>query len=148
MRLIVNRQPIDFTAGDSVLIAMLRVGIHPTGGGCLCLGGDCPHCLATVDGVSYIRTCQVPAQPGMVVERHPGEGYPPLPFNQVRGAEAGVHYLHCDIVVIGTGQAGQTAVAEAKQAGKRVVTLDAKDGQEVVGIYEGQIGRASCRERV
>lgn len=139
MRLIVDGQPIEFTAGDSVLIAMLRAGIHPTGGGCLCLGGDCPHCLATVDGVSYIRTCQVQARPGMVVERHPEEGYPPLPFNHVREAEAGVRYLHCDVVVIGTGTAGQAAATKATQAGKRAVTLDAKDGQEVVGIYEGPL---------
>ncbi|MEZ4659039.1 MAG: 2Fe-2S iron-sulfur cluster-binding protein [Caldilineaceae bacterium] len=39
-------------------------------GGCLCLAGDCPHCLATVDGVSYVRTCQTAARPGMVVQRH------------------------------------------------------------------------------
>ena len=66
-RLIVDGHPIEYNAGDSVLIAMLRAGRHPTGGGCLCLAGDCPHCLATVDGVAYVHTCQTPARPGMVV---------------------------------------------------------------------------------
>ena len=48
---------IQFKEGDSVLVAFQRSGIHPTGGGCLCLAGDCPHCIATIDGISYVRTC-------------------------------------------------------------------------------------------
>ena len=50
MKLIVDHQPVEFQPDDSVLVAMLRAGLHPTGGGCLCLAGDCSHCLATVDG--------------------------------------------------------------------------------------------------
>ena len=84
MRLIVDNEPIAFNEGDSVLIALLRADLPPTGGGCLCLGGDCPYCVATVDGVSYVRTCQVQAQPGMVVERHHLQEYPPLPLKQKR----------------------------------------------------------------
>ena len=53
-RIIVDGMVLEFGAGDSVLVAMLRAGLHPTGGGCLCLGGDCPHCLATVDGIAYV----------------------------------------------------------------------------------------------
>ncbi|MCB0227400.1 MAG: (2Fe-2S)-binding protein, partial [Anaerolineae bacterium] len=79
MRLIVDGQPIAFEPDDTLLAAMLRADLHPTGGGCLCLGGDCPHCLATVDGVAYVRTCQVAAKPGQVVERQHQSKYPPLP---------------------------------------------------------------------
>jgi len=140
MRLIVDGQPIEFDAGDSALIAMLRAGIHPTGGGCLCLGGDCPHCLATVDGVSYTRTCETPARPGMIVERHPREGYPPLPLNNPAAAEeVKARNVHCDVAVIGAGDSGKAAAEEAERSGKRVITLDAKRGQEVVGVYPGPL---------
>ena len=57
----VDGAEVVFLNRDSLLDAMLRAGLHPTGGGCLCCAGDCPHCLATVDGVGYVRTCQVRA---------------------------------------------------------------------------------------
>ena len=79
MRLIVDSTPVPIEPGDSILIAMLRAGLHPTGGGCLCLAGDCPHCLATVDGISYTRTCLERARPGVLVERqHLDRDVPPL----------------------------------------------------------------------
>lgn len=139
MRLIVAGQPIEFRPGDSVLIAMLRAGMQPTGGGCLCLGGDCPHCLVTVEGVAYIRSCQVAAKPGMVIERHPANGYPPLPLANRPAAEVTARNLYCDVVVVGAGQAGQAAAAEARAAAKKVIVLEAKQGQEVVGIYHGPL---------
>jgi glycine cleavage system aminomethyltransferase T len=146
MRLIFDGQPVEFMAGDSALIALLRAGIHPTGGGCLCLGGDCPHCLATVDGVSYVRTCQTPARPGMVVDSHPDDGYPLLRFETNHSAEVSARNLHCDLVVIGQGESGKAAATEAKQAGKRVVTLDATEGHEAVGIYTGPLVIARTNE--
>ena len=140
-KLLVDGEPISFELEDSVLIALLRAEQHPTGGGCLCCGGDCPHCVATVDGVSYVRTCQVTARPGMFVERHfnpdvhPG-GYPPLPYGDERSAETPARNLHCDVVVIGQGDSGKEA---ARATGKNVITLEAKEGQEVVGIYAGPL---------
>ncbi len=139
MRIIVDGQPIKFEEGDSLLVAMLRSDIQPTGGGCLCLGGDCPHCIATVNGISYVRTCQVAAKPGMIVERHPENGEPPLPVNEQRGPDVRVRNLHCDVVVIGQGGAGQAAAEEVRRAGKQVMTLDAVTGQEAVGIYYGPL---------
>ena len=60
-------------------MALLRAGLHPTGGGCLCLAGDCPHCLVTVDGVAYVRSCQTRVAEGMSVAReHLGGAHPPL----------------------------------------------------------------------
>lgn len=139
-RFIVDGQPIAFQTGDNVLVALLRAGLHPTGGGCLCLAGDCPHCLATVDGVSYVRTCQTAARPGMLVERHHAEGYPPLPLDaRPNQPEITARNLHCDVVVIGLGEAGQAAAAAAQQAGQQVITLDANVGQEVIGIYPGPL---------
>jgi glycine cleavage system aminomethyltransferase T len=143
-RLIFDSAPVEFVAGDTALIAMLRAGIQF--GGCLCLAGDCPHCIATVDGISYVRTCQVKARPGMVIERHPAEGLPSLPSNDRPGPEVIARNLHGDVVVIGQGEAGKAAAAEAQQTGKRVITLDAAAGQEVIGVYPGPLVVARTNE--
>lgn len=138
MRLIVDSTPVAFAPDDTVLTAMLKAGQHPTGGGTLCCGGDCPHCLATVDGVSYIRTCQVVAKPGMIVQRHHlNHEYPPLPEADRLHEEVHAHNFFCDICIIGMGESGQAAVKEAEAAGKTIVTLDNHQGQEVVAIYAG-----------
>lgn len=70
---------ITFAPGDSALLALTRHGIHPAGGGPLCFAGDCPNCLCTVDGISYVRACQTPAEVGVHIEPHPTNGEPPLP---------------------------------------------------------------------
>ena len=139
-KLIVDNHPIPFIPGESALIAMLRADCHPTGGGCLCLAGDCPHCLATVDGVSYVRTCQTSARPGMVVQRHHADGaYPPLPLDDRPAPAVAATNLFCDVVIIGMGESGQTAAAQAVAMGQEVITLDAGAGQEVIGIYPGAL---------
>ena len=135
MRLIVNNKPIPFAEGDTVLTAMLRDGQFPETGGCLCLGGDCPHCLATVDGISYIRTCQTAARPGMVVEPFPADGLPTMPTDDMWGAEVKIEHIFCDVVVIGGGESGQAAAAQ--HAGKHVEIVETKDGRDAVGIYNG-----------
>src|SRR5687767_2553636 len=124
---------------DSLLTRVLREGRHPTGGGCLCLAGDCPHCLASVDGVAYVRTCQIPFEPSAHVEWHPPRGqYPPL---ESRGARAPMtaRTIHCDVVVIGQGSAGRAAADEASETGAHVETLDSGDGQDAIGIYPGPL---------
>lgn len=141
MRLIVDGTPIPIKNGENLLAAMLKADVHPTGGGCLCMGGDCPHCLVTIDGISYIRACQTAVRPGMVVERHfyGDSDYPPLPTNVERGSEVKRRHVHCDVVVIGAGDAGQQAAQAALDNGKHVVLLDAANREEVVGIYAGPL---------
>ena len=78
--IVVDGRAIEAREGDSVAIAIVRSGEAPGRGGTLCLAGDCGNCLAVVDGVAYVRTCQVPAHPGTVIERHPAEGMPALPL--------------------------------------------------------------------
>ena len=138
-RLILDGAPIFIADGDTVLTALMRTGVHPTRGGCLCAAGDCPHCLVTVDGVSYVRACQTSARPGMVVERHHAHGYPPLPNDDRPGPETPLRHVHCDVVVVGQGASGTIAAEEARLAGKNVVTLDANAGEEVIGIYPGPL---------
>jgi len=141
-RFVLDDRPIPYRAGDTVAVAILRAGEHPTQGGTVCLAGDCGNCVAEVDGVAYVRTCQTPARPGLVVQRHPAHGHPPL-----RGAgRAGltnpsprlrVERADVDVVVIGGGDSGIRAAAEARAAGRVVELIDAGDGSEAVAIYAG-----------
>ena len=145
MRFVVDHLPVEFEPNDTILVAMLRAGLHPTGGGCLCLAGDCPHCLATVDGVAYVRTCQRRARVAQVVERdHDRGATPPLIRRQERDGHTptpGVpaRHVHCDVVVIGQGPSGREEAGKARKAGRDVVTLDAAEGQEAAGIYHGPL---------
>ena len=143
-RIVVDGRPTEFAAGDSVGVAVVRAGEWPTIGGTLCLAGDCGNCLATVDGIAYVRTCQVAARPGTVVVRHPADGKPPLPVVDGRdltrppmAAEIPVRRVEADVVVIGGGSAGQRSAAKARDAGRDVLVLDAADGIEVMGLYPG-----------
>ena len=139
---------IPFEEGDTVLTAVLRAGLRPWGG-CLCAEGDCPYCLVTIDGVSYVRACRTPAVEGMTVASHPSGGYPVLPSStRVSTGETAVGFemIHCDTVVIGQGRSGREAAAEAGEGGRRVVTLDARAGREAVGVYPGPEVVARTRE--
>ena len=138
-RLIIDGTPIAFTQGDSVLLASLRAGKHPTGGGCLCHGGDCPNCLVNIDGIAYIRACQTPAKAGMQVKLEHLNGPPPLHFDAPPKPEKHTKHIHCDTVVIGLGASGRAALHEAKTQGKKAVGLDVHQGEEVIGIYAGPL---------
>ncbi|HET9085463.1 MAG TPA: 2Fe-2S iron-sulfur cluster-binding protein, partial [Candidatus Limnocylindrales bacterium] len=145
-RIIVDGRPVPFAAGDSVAIALLRSGSSPSGPGTLCLTGDCGNCLAQVDGIAYIRTCQQRALPGLSVERPEVDGLPPLPAvtgpdltTSPEGPDIEVLRAHVDVAVIGGGDSGSEAAATAEKAGKRVLVLDAEQGDEVVGIYPGPL---------
>lgn len=141
-RIVLDGRPLGFEPGDSVAVAILRAGEVPGHGGTLCLAGDCGNCLAVVDGVAYVRSCQVPARPGMVVERHPAVGNPPLPVVDVGnpvaapvGQEVEVERRSVGVVVIGGGESGRQAAAERDGA----LVLDAGQGEEVVAIYPGPL---------
>jgi len=132
-------QNIAFSAGDSVLLALTRAGIHPAGGGTLCFGGDCPNCLCTIEGVSYVRSCQTPAEVDVQITPHARGQAPPLPSWDAESTTIPVEHRNADIVVIGAGQAGQTACDEALAAAKTVECYDASRGEEVVAIYPGPL---------
>jgi glycine cleavage system aminomethyltransferase T len=143
-RIVVDDRPVPFEPGDPVAVAILRTGEHPAHGGTLCLAGDCGNCLAQVDGVAYVRTCQTLATPGLVVRRHPATGMPPLPVvarpdltAPAATREIDLRRVHADVAVIGGGSSGRAAAAEAERAGKSVRVMDARLGDEVVAIYAG-----------
>jgi glycine cleavage system aminomethyltransferase T len=141
MRFLLDGKPVSFQAGDTVLTALIRNEMHPCTGGCLCLAGDCPSCLATVDGVSYVRTCQTRARPGLVVERHPTNGLPALPLAEGGGPPTPTRNLFCDVAVVflGSCSEGRKAAEAARRQGRSVQVLDSQQGQEIVGIYAGPL---------
>ena len=143
-RIVVDGQPIAFRQGDSVAVAILRAGDTPGGGGTLCLAGDCGNCLAEVDSITYVRTCQVACRPGLSVRRHPVGDLPPLPVaadsdlvGSPAGREEGIQRIETDVVVIGGGASGRAARADAEEDGRSVALLDAAVGDEVVAVYAG-----------
>jgi glycine cleavage system aminomethyltransferase T len=142
-RIVVDGRPIDIHGGDTVAVAMLRAGITPGHGGTLCLAGDCGNCLASVDGVTYVRTCQVRASPGLAVDPHPSEGLPAMAAAGPEitaspiGREHAVLRADVDVAVVGGGESGRAAAAALERDGRQVIVLDAEEGDEVVAIYAG-----------
>ena len=143
-RIVVDGRPVAFEPGDSIAVAIVRDGEVPGRGGTLCLAGDCGNCLAEVDGVAYVRTCQVPARPGLPVIRHPAREMPPLPVvaaagltTPPTGPEIDVRRAVTDIAIIGGGASGLAERVVAERAGRTVMLLDAAAGDEVVAIYAG-----------
>ena len=122
---------LPYRAGDTVALAVLRAGLHP-GRGTLCLAGDCGSCVAEVDGIAYVRTCQTPSHPGMEVQRHPVDAAPAWHEGGPAPAAVEVHREEADLAVIGAGRSGTAAAAEARRAGRQVTVLDAGQGVEVV----------------
>lgn len=144
-RIVVDGRPVEFELDDSIAVAIVRAGAVPGRGGTLCLAGDCGNCLATVDGVAYVRTCQVAARPGTVIVRDPSSGKPPLPTVDLRDLartpidrDVAVRRAQVAVAVIGGGPSGRAAADAAREAGREVLVLDAGDGIEVVGIYPGR----------
>ncbi|TME13331.1 MAG: hypothetical protein E6I65_01175 [Chloroflexi bacterium] len=152
-RIVVDGRPLVFEPGDSVAVAILRAGEVPASGGTLCLAGDCGNCLAQVDGVAYIRTCQTAARAGLSVVRHPTHGLPPLPVVATSdptaspgGRDIAVRRRVVDVVVVGGGSSGRAAAAAATASGQSVVVLDSADGVEVVAAYAGPLVVARTRD--
>ena len=136
-RFVLDGRGLPYEPGDTVAIAVLRAGEHPKYGGTLCLAGDCGNCVAEVDGIAYVRTCQTPARDDLDVRRHPADGAPAWHDPEAEPAEIEVQREEADLAVIGAGRSGTAAAAEAKRAGRQVTQLDAAQGIEVVAVYAG-----------
>lgn len=134
MELIVGTEAIPAQPGDDVLTAAIRAGRTPAG--CLCFGGDCPNCLAVVDGVAYVRMCQTAARDGMEIQPFPVTQPPPLP-DEAPSAAPRRRFADAEIVVIGAGATGIAAAEARRTEGAQVVLLDSGQGDEVLAIYPG-----------
>ena len=143
-RIVLDGRLVPYEAGDSVAVAVLRAGEHPGHGGTICLAGDCGNCVAVIDGVAWTRTCQTPCRPGLMVQRHPANGAPPVRdvpqidlTHALPARRIPVRRSEADIVVIGGGGGGTAAATEAQGRGRSVTLLDAREGREAVAIYAG-----------
>ncbi|HVR32435.1 MAG TPA: glycine cleavage T C-terminal barrel domain-containing protein [Acidimicrobiia bacterium] len=132
----IDGAPVPFVAGDSVLVALSRSGTLPAG--CLCNAGDCPNCLATIDGIPHQRMCRTIASSAMTVITTPVDVHPPLP-NQRSGHRSGHRNVHVDSVVIGGGASGNAEANRLRAAGRSVSVLDAQDGSEALAVYRGPV---------
>ena len=124
-------------ARESLLTARMRRG-DTVAGGTHCLAGDCQNCLATIDGVAYVRMCQIADTAAHCAPQFTPEPLPPLESDGDRAATP-TRAIHCDVVIIGQGPAGRAEAETARATGLHVVTLDTRDGQDVVGIYPGPL---------
>jgi glycine cleavage system aminomethyltransferase T len=137
--IIYDGTPIGAQVGDSLALAAIRNGQAPAGGGALCLSGDCGNCVATVNGTSWVRTCQTTAVPGSVVQRHPVGSQPSMLAGPATFPEVAIEYQHLDVVVVGAGVDGLAIAGELRSAGRAVTVFDASEGDEVVAVYAGPL---------
>src|SRR5581483_1506256 len=80
MTIYFDGKPIKALSGDTVASALYVAGVRIVSRsfkyhrprGLLCLSGDCPNCLVTVDGEPCVPACTTPARDGMSVRREHG----------------------------------------------------------------------------
>lgn len=134
IRLLVDGHTITARPGDSVLVAIARADRLPAGS--LCASGDCPNCLAIVDGVSHVRMCQTLAREALTVSPFPVHRPPPLP-TEPRDLTVGTRFERPDVVVVGGGRSGMAEAQRLRDAGSEVIVLEARDGDEALAVYTG-----------
>ena len=86
-RFTVDGDPVDAFPGETIATALLavdrrvarRTAHRGAPRGVFCAIGVCHDCRMIVDGEANVRTCLVPARPGMIVETQPGFGREPDP---------------------------------------------------------------------
>lgn len=135
-RVSVDGSTVPFLDGDTVLVALAREGRLPSG--CLCNAGDCPHCLATVDGGPHRRMCQTSATEGMEVVRYPVDVHPPLPA-ATESTDHRHRNGHVDVVVIGGGTSGAAEARRLRDAGQTVEVLESRIGSEALAVFDGPV---------
>jgi len=81
-RFTLDGEPVDAYPGETIATALLaadrrvarRTAHRGAPRGVFCAIGVCHDCRMVVDGEANIRTCLVPARPGMIVETQSGFG--------------------------------------------------------------------------
>ena len=134
MEILVDGVTVEAREGDDVLTALARTGRLPAG--CLCMGGDCPNCLAIVDGITHVRMCRTRVRPGMTVVPFPVGDPPPIPDGTTTAGSTR-RFVHTDVVVVGGGSDGRAEAERLERSGRHVVVIDDDDGNEALGIYAG-----------
>ena len=123
-----NGREIEAKEGETVAAALCAAGISKLRDstrsnrprGLFCAIGDCSSCARAVNGISNVRTCITPAEPGMVVNTMVGD-------TKLRDLETAIptpQLIEADLAVIGGGPAGLKAALAAADLGASVVIVD------------------------
>jgi len=124
--ILVDGQPVQALAGESLAAAMTAAGLRRTGPGKgrerapFCGMGICQDCVVQVADDGRVRACLTPVVEGMVVATAadpwsariapPGDGQP--------------EEVACDVLVVGAGPAGLAAACAVREAGADVIVVD------------------------
>ena len=141
----VDGTSIPVIAGETVLVALARQGTLPPGA--LCASGDCPNCLATIDGTPHRRMCRTPVDDVSDVATTPVSVHPPLTAGGTTAA-VGHRNRWADVVVIGGGRSGTAEAARLREAGRDVVLIEQDDGAEALAIYAGPVVLARVDDEI
>ncbi|MDX1448391.1 MAG: (2Fe-2S)-binding protein, partial [Acidimicrobiia bacterium] len=150
----VERTDVPVSPGDSVLTAVARSGMLPPGA--LCAAGDCPNCLATIDGLPHQRMCRTRADGVDHVLPTPVDVHPSLTVEDTT-SDVPHRHQHVDVVVIGGGRSGTAEAERLRAGGREVVVLEQQLDSEALAVYRGpevlarvsgEIVRFRCEEVV
>ena len=123
-------------AGDTLASALLANDVHVVARsihhgrprGIVAAGFDEPNAFLQVDGDPMVQATRVPLRDGMVAESLAGRGRLTLAPDDRRYDRM---HAHCDVIVVGGGQAGTAAADEAARTGARVVLVCAGPAPEI-----------------
>lgn len=146
IHIVVDGDRVPALPDDTVLLALARHGAYPAG--CLCNAGDCPNCLATIDGIPHRRMCQTPVRAGLEVSPHPVDRHPSLPPATSAPPPVSYRTEHVDVVVIGAGTDGRAEAERLRGEGRRVAVLEARAGDEALAVYAGPVVLARRGEEI
>ena len=114
-----------------------RISVTGEPRGPLCGMGICFECAVTVDGEPHVRSCQLLAKPGMLVETEMGNSR----IGTQRMKPIVGEPRNFDIVIAGAGPAGIAAAIAARQSGASVGMVD--DNPSAGGqIWRGESNQA------
>lgn len=116
--------------GESIALALYASGVDTLSWssglgrarGAFCMIGKCSSCFMVVNGVPNVKTCRVPVEDGLVVERQKGWTSPPTDKAELEDIET--YELETDVLVVGGGPAGLSAALKAADYGVDVVVVD------------------------
>ncbi len=116
-----------------------RISVKGEPRGPLCGMGICFECAVTVNGEPHVRSCQLLAKPGMLVETETGETHSLIGTQRIRPIVE--EPRNFDIVIAGAGPAGIAAAIAARQGGASVGMVD--DNPTAGGqIWRGESNQA------
>ena len=126
VRILLDNQPLEALAGESLAAAMAAAGRPGTGPGKdrerapFCGMGVCQDCVVTVAGRGRVRACLTPVEHGLEVST----AADPWSALTVGTIETQPEIVTCDVLVVGAGPAGLAAACAARKAGAHVIVAD------------------------